>query len=104
MSVTHLSRTEALAIVEQYRKRSGTQKDFCAEHNIKKATLGYWVCKLSREQRSAKDKPAFIKLRTQPIPSAIPQQNTVMLPNGIRLIGGGVGFPQLVSEIYRKTI
>jgi hypothetical protein len=43
------TKTETMfALVDQWKSSETTQKQFCAEHNLKVGTFSYWVAKYKR--------------------------------------------------------
>lgn len=39
-----------LALVEQWKQSGKSQQTFCAQHNLKVSTFGYWVARKKRSQ------------------------------------------------------
>lgn len=93
------NKTEMFSLVEKYFSRTNTQHQFCEENSISKSTLGYWVCKYNRENRS--EQTDFVKLTPE---QSFSSEVTVHLPNGLRISGSGRNFVATVTELYRATL
>ena len=97
------SQKEAMySLVEQYKCRNGSQKEFLEEHNLTASQFPYWIMKYNRENISNKEQNGFVRLTS-------PSQNfatgvTATFPNGISVSGSGDDFVVTVSNLYRQTL
>lgn len=58
-------------IIDQWHASGLTQRQFCAEHNIKISSFGYWSKKLRQSQSELEQKSSgFIPVTVSPVPSA----------------------------------
>lgn len=83
MSYMEEKRARMFSLVEDWRQSGLTQKDFCASHGIKVATLGYWVAR-SREKGEADS--GFIMVDRGSVRS---KEIEIIYPNGVRLVVEG---------------
>jgi hypothetical protein len=57
------------AIIKQWKDSGLTQKQFCADREIKIATLHYWIKKL-RTEKVVDSEPGFLALCSVPVPDS----------------------------------
>ena len=74
--------TEMFPLIEQYLRRSVTQKTFCTEHDLPQSVLTYWLAKYRRHQ-SGESTSAFIEI-TPPPPTETALLE-IIYPHGVRL-------------------
>lgn len=99
MGYKNSNQSSMYSLVEKYLSRTTTQQKFCEDNSISKSTLGYWVCKYNRENRS--EQTDFVKLTPE---RTFSSEVTVHLPNGLRITGSGRSFVATVTELYRATL
>ena len=71
----YMHQEQMYALVRKYQSSGQSQLEFCQGHELKPATLHYWIRKLSKEK---KEPPSFIKLEVRPPESEFPSRVAVI--------------------------
>ena len=76
------------AMIKQWKDSGLTQKQFCADREIKIATLHYWIKKL-RTEKVVDSEPSFLPLCSDPAPDS----------NSIELRFGGAVIHLTITQL-----
>jgi len=67
---------QMFSLIEKYLASNETQKRFCEQESLKKATFKYWLKKY-RDRDQSKANRSFVALEIEPIATSTPAPNCV---------------------------
>ena len=81
----YLAREEMFSLVKKYEERTCTQIKFCETHQIKLATLSYWITLYRKSTKQTKTSNGFIPIKLIGDSSSRGEEATFSLPSGVRV-------------------
>jgi len=85
------------ALVDKWKSSETTQKQFCAEHDLKVGTFAYWVAKHKRASSNSEPASGFIGVDVSGPSGSDPVRITY--PNGV-MVSCPADLP-LISQLIR---